>query len=91
MEWLQNPIVAGLIGIVGVPAAIYAWNLLLPRKTVYRFFNKAGKALRIFSFEKVGEKQAVKFLDVICNTLTDIFEGLADGTKGINKYLINEA
>ena len=85
MEFLQNPIVIGLMSVVGLPLVLYLWNLLLPRKTVYGFFRKIGAIVRTFSFEKVGDKQAGKMLDVVCNTLTDIFQGLLDGVKGVKQ------
>jgi|GEM_PF-4464996 len=86
MEFLNNPIIAGLIGVVGVPLVVYLLNLFMPRKAVYTFFHGFGVALRTFTLEKIGDKQGNKILDIVCNTLTDIFDGLADGSKGINKY-----
>jgi len=84
MDW--NVILTGLIGVVGVPLVTYLINLFMPRRAVYKLFRGVGAALRRLTFEKLGDSHAKKLLDVVCNTLTDIFDGLADGSRGIDKY-----
>ena len=84
MEWLHNPLITGLIGVAGLPLAMYLWNLFLPRKTVYAFGNRLGKALRLFTLEKLGDQFGSRILNTIGNTLTDLFGGISDGTSGKN-------
>ncbi len=89
-EIMTNPLLTGLFGVIGPTIIIYFWNLFLSRDKVYDFGYRIMSILMTFSFEKIGEKHGRKFLDKLCNTITDLTEGMRDATLGRRRDKKNE-
>ena len=81
----MNEFITGLVVAAGLPLVGYLFGIWLPRKRTYSWGRRIGAMIRTFSFEKVGHKAGNKLIDIIRNTLSDFFDGLLDGSKGVDK------
>lgn len=78
MDWFQA-IIPGLIGAVGVPLALFLWQLLLKRHRVKNWGIRVGRLVSRVLGQKIGVSGGEKVEQRIKSTVSDFIEGVFEG------------